>query len=156
MARPHKFRRISCLPDVSYFKPAGIPVRHLKEIVLTIDEYEALRLADLEKLYHENAAGKMGISRQTFGNILTKAHFKIADGIVNGKAIKIEGGVYRTDNIRIFLCKDCNHKWQVPFGAGRPQTCPKCENKNIYRSPADRRFNAGGDHKKEYQSRGSS
>jgi predicted DNA-binding protein (UPF0251 family) len=153
LARPHKFRKISCLPDVPYFKPAGIPVRHLQEIVLTIDEYEALRLADLEKMYHENGARKMGISRQTFGNILTRARFKIADSIVNGKAIKIEGGVYQTESIRIFLCKDCNHDWPVPFGTGRPETCPTCESKNIYRSLTDRRLNPEGGYKKEYKKR---
>jgi predicted DNA-binding protein (UPF0251 family) len=153
LARPHIFRKISCLPDVPYFKPAGIPVRHLQEIILTIDEYEALRLADLEKMYHENAARKMGISRQTFGNILAKAHFKIADSIVNGKAIKIEGGVYEMKGVRTFICIECKHQWQVLFGTGRPQTCPQCESKNIHRSPTDRGFNPEGGRKKEYQSR---
>ena len=141
MARPHKFRKISCLPDVPYFKPAGIPVRRLQEIILTIDEYEALRLADLEKLYHENAARKMGISRQTFGNILTKAHYKIADCIINGKAIKIEGGVYRMDGTRTFLCKECKHHWQLPFGTGRPRNCPSCKTTNIQRSNTESGIN---------------
>jgi predicted DNA-binding protein (UPF0251 family) len=142
LARPHKFRKISCLPDVPYFKPAGIPVRQLQEIILTIDEYEALRLADLEKLYHENAARKMGISRQTFGNILTKARNKIADSIINGKAIKIEGGVYRMAGTRTFRCKECKHHWQLPFGTGRPQNCPSCKNTNIQRSNTERGINS--------------
>lgn len=141
MARPHKFRNISCLPDVPYFKPAGIPVRHLQEIILSVDEYEALRLADLEKLYHENAARKMNISRQTFGNILTKAHYKIADSLINGKAIKIEGGVYRMIGKRTFLCIECKHHWQLPFGTGRPQNCPSCKKTNIQRSNSEAGIN---------------
>lgn len=67
----------------------------LKEVGLTLDELEAIRLADLEGLYQEDAAGQMKISRQTFGNIINSAHKKIADALVNGKALKIEGGVVK-------------------------------------------------------------
>jgi predicted DNA-binding protein (UPF0251 family)/predicted Fe-Mo cluster-binding NifX family protein len=73
-------------------KPAGLPLRDLEEIVLGFDEAEALRLADLEGLYQEAAARSMGISRQTFGRIVEGAHRKVADALLNGKAIKIEGG----------------------------------------------------------------
>jgi len=59
---------------------------------LTLDELEAIRLADLEGLYQEDSAKKMDISRQTFGNIIKKAHKKIADVLLNAKALKIEGG----------------------------------------------------------------
>ena len=65
----------------------------LEEVNLTLDELEAIRLADLEELYQENAAKKMGISRQTFGNIINSAHKKIADVLLHAKALKIEGGV---------------------------------------------------------------
>jgi predicted DNA-binding protein (UPF0251 family) len=65
----------------------------LEEINLTLDELESVRLADLEGLYQEDAAKKMNISRQTFGNIVDSAHKKIADALLNGKALKIEGGV---------------------------------------------------------------
>jgi len=128
-------------------------VRYLKEVILTIDEYEALRLADLEKMYHETAAKKMGISRQTFGNILTNAHLKIADSFVNGKAIKIEGGVYRMEAKRTFYCRDCEHEWQVPFGTGRPQTCPQCNSKNIHHTPQDRGYGRGGRQGKGHRNR---
>jgi predicted DNA-binding protein (UPF0251 family) len=94
MSRPFKCRHIGCEPGTTYFKPRGIPLFELQEVVLTVDEFEALRLADLEGLYQEEAAKKMKISRQTFGNIISSAHGKIADAIINGKAIKIEGGVY--------------------------------------------------------------
>lgn len=94
MPRPFKCRRVFGMPGADYFKPRGIPLSDLQEIGLTIDEFEAIRLADLEGLYQEDAAKKMDISRQTFGNIVASAHKKIADAIVNGKALKISGGSY--------------------------------------------------------------
>jgi predicted DNA-binding protein (UPF0251 family) len=63
---------------------------HLEEIALTIDELEAIRLADYEELYHEDAAKKMKISRQTFGRILNDAHKKVSECLIKGKALKIE------------------------------------------------------------------
>ena len=92
MTRPCRCRRIRCNPDSNYFKPRGIPLDMLEEINLTLDELEAVRLADLEGLYQEDAAKKMDISRQTFGNIVNSAHKKIANALLNGKALKIEGG----------------------------------------------------------------
>jgi predicted DNA-binding protein (UPF0251 family) len=85
-------------PQSCFFKPAGIPALQLEEIVLTVDEFEAIRLADLQQLYQEDAAKKMNISRQTFGNIIQSAHNKIADAIVNAKALKIDGGNYKLLN----------------------------------------------------------
>ncbi len=64
----------------------------LEEVVLNLDEFEAIRLADHEQLYQEEAASQMNISRQTFGRIIESAHKKIADVLVSGKALKIEGG----------------------------------------------------------------
>jgi predicted DNA-binding protein (UPF0251 family) len=80
------------MPDKNYFKPRGIPAVDLEEIILTLDEFEAIRLADYEQLYQEEAAEQMNISRQTFGRIIEAAHKKIADVLLNGKALKIEGG----------------------------------------------------------------
>jgi uncharacterized protein len=93
MARPCRCRRIRCSPDTNYFKPRGIPLDELEEVNLTLDELEAMRLADFMELYQEDAAKKMNISRQTFGNIINSAHKKIADALLNAKALKIEGGV---------------------------------------------------------------
>jgi uncharacterized protein len=90
MSRPRKCRAVQCRPDATYFKPRGIPMTHLEEIALTIDELEAIRLADFDELYHEDAAKKMKISRQTFGRILQKAHRKVAESLIQGKALKIE------------------------------------------------------------------
>jgi predicted DNA-binding protein (UPF0251 family) len=95
MPRPCRCRRIRCKPDTNYFKPRGIPLDELEEVSLALDELEAVRLADWEGLYQEDAAKKMNISRQTFGNIINSAHKKIADVLLNAKALKIEGGVVK-------------------------------------------------------------
>ena len=137
MARPCKCRRVCGNPQADYFKPRGIPIWELEEVALTVDEFEAIRLADLEGLYQEDAAKKMNISRQTFGNIIESARKKVADTIVNAKALKIKGGVVKVTQ-RKFLCYDCKNEWDVPFGTGRPAECPKCQSKNIHRSPQDR------------------
>jgi predicted DNA-binding protein (UPF0251 family) len=103
--RPFKCRRVALAPGVSYFKPRGVPMTDLSEVTLTVDEWEALRLADLDGLYQEEAAGRMNVSRQTFGNIINSAHRKIADAIINSKAIRIEGGVYRTAGFGFGKCQ---------------------------------------------------
>ncbi len=90
MPRPKKCRFVGFNPDATYFKPRGIPMTHLEEVALTIDELESIRLADLHELYHEDAARKMKISRQTFGRILRSAHKKVAESLIHGKALKIE------------------------------------------------------------------
>jgi predicted DNA-binding protein (UPF0251 family) len=90
MARPQKCRCIGCSPNSSYFKPKGIPLFHLEEVSLKLDEIEAIRLADYEGLYQEEAAAKMKISRQTLGRILNLAHRKVAEALIQGKALKIE------------------------------------------------------------------
>jgi len=84
-------------PGLTYSKPAGIRLVDLKESVLTVDEFEALRLKDLEGLEQETAAGRMAVSQPTFHRILSSARKKIADAIVNGKAIRIEGGTYQVN-----------------------------------------------------------
>ncbi|MFH0984910.1 MAG: DUF134 domain-containing protein [Candidatus Omnitrophota bacterium] len=89
MPRPVKCRHVCGTPGTDYFKPRGIPLSELQETGLTLCEFEAIRLADLEGLYQEDAAKKMAISRQTFGNIIAAAHKKIADALVNSKALKI-------------------------------------------------------------------
>ena len=92
MPRPKCCRQVRGVPDAKYFKPRGIPAVELEEVVLHLDEFEAIRLADFEQLYQEDAAARMNISRQTFGRIIEAAHKKIADVLISGKALKIEGG----------------------------------------------------------------
>lgn len=112
MPRPFLCRKIFFKPNANYFKPRGIPIHLLEEINLTLDEVETIRLADLEGMYQEDAAKKMGISRQTFGNIIDSAHKKIADALINSKALKIEGGIYKMAGMKKFRCYDCNHVWR--------------------------------------------
>jgi predicted DNA-binding protein (UPF0251 family) len=92
MPRPRRCRRVGHLPQSSYYKPRGVPLSMLEHVNLTVDELEAIRLADLEGLYQEDAAKLMNVSRQTLGRILESAHMKIADALVHGKALSIEGG----------------------------------------------------------------
>ena len=92
MPRPKKCRWINDHPGVTYFKPQGIPMRLLEQVELGVDEFESIRLSDFEGLSQEEAAPHMNVSRATFGRIVTQARNKIADAMVNGKAIRIEGG----------------------------------------------------------------
>lgn len=138
MARPKCPRRVNCVPGSGYFKPRGIPLSILEEVVLTMDELEAMRLANYECFYHEQAAAKMSVSRTTFGRIVESAHKKVADVLINGKALRIEGGVVKMAEKRKFKCYDCGHEWELPFGIGRPSGCPSCNSKNFRRAEDDR------------------
>jgi uncharacterized protein len=89
MSRPCRPRHIRCQPEARYFKPRGIPLNVLETIPLAIDEFEALRWADLLGLYQEEAAVKMGVSRATFGRIIESARRKVATALVNGHALQI-------------------------------------------------------------------
>jgi len=131
------------MPESNYFKPRGIPLSMLEEVVLTVDEFEAIRLADLEGLYQEQAAEKMNVSRQTFGRIIESAHKKVADALVGGKALKIEGGEFEMASMRKFRCYDCQHSWELPYGTGRPGNCPSCKSDNIRRAEGSGGY-AGG------------
>jgi len=138
MARPRHCRRVGFMPQSDYFKPRGIPLSMLEEVVLTVDEFEAVRLADLEDLYHERAAERMNVSRQTFGRIIESAHKKVAEALVRGKALKIEGGEFEMASVRKFRCHDCQHSWDLPYGMGRPEGCPSCKSGNIHRAQENR------------------
>jgi predicted DNA-binding protein (UPF0251 family) len=98
MARPRKDRLVGFHSAVSYFKPRGIPMPNLEEVRLTVDERESLRLADLLGMSHEEAGGRMGVSRATFGRIVESARKIVADALIHGKAIRIEGGNYKVIN----------------------------------------------------------
>jgi len=88
--RPKKYRCVRCRPDSTYFKPRAIPLTELEEVAVSMDEIEALRLADYEGLYHQDAAARMKISRQTFGRILNEARREVAECLLKGKALRIE------------------------------------------------------------------
>ena len=92
MPRKTKSRFVSFQPEVTYFKPRGIPLSALEEVRLTLDELEAVRLVDYKRLEQVEAAAKMGVSQSTLQRILSAAHQKIAEALVVGKAIEVKGG----------------------------------------------------------------
>ena len=112
----------------------------LESVGLSVDEFEAIRLKDLEGLEQTAAAESMRISQPTFHRVIEAARKKVADALVNGKAIRIEGGEYMSDANRKFKCLDCGNELEEPHGKGRPGACPKCGSKNIHRAPPDRGY----------------
>ena len=127
MTRPVKCRRVAFMPGVTYFKPAGIPMRMLDEVCLSVEEAEALRLKDLEDLDQEQCAERMNISRPTFQRVLESARKKIAGALLGGKAIRIEGGNFEMAAIR-YRCQN-GHEWDVPLDRAQSETaqpCPIC------------------------------
>jgi uncharacterized protein len=133
MSRPHKCRLIASEPPVSAFKPAGVPGRDLESIELGLDELEALRLADLEGLYYEAAAERMGISRQTFGRLIECARHKVACALFQSKMLVFRGGPIVMATMRTFACVDCQAHFELPHGTGRPTECPSCHGRNFHR-----------------------
>lgn len=125
MARPPCLRRVAAPPACDYFKPRGVPMTELEEVALSVDELEALRLADLDGLYQDAAARRMSVSRATFGRIVEAARRKVAEALVSGKALKIGGGVVAWAGTRHFRCA-CGHEWSLALGKGRPGPCPAC------------------------------
>lgn len=115
MPRPPKWRRVEFEPEFTLFKPAGVPKWQLEELVLSVEEIEAIRLKDLEGLEQEQCAEKMHISRPTFQRILMSARSKLAEAIVRGKAIRIEGGNYRLATTR-YCCTSCRKEFETPHG----------------------------------------
>ena len=124
----------------------------LASVSLSVDEFEAIRLKDLEGMEQTAAADSMRISQPTFHRVIEAARKKVADALVNGKAIRIEGGEYMSDASRKFKCLDCGHEWEEPHGRGRPDACPKCGSKNIHRAPPDRGYaRLGRGHKGHFE-----
>ncbi|MCE5272268.1 DUF134 domain-containing protein [bacterium] len=134
MPRPCCRRMIDRMPGCRLFKPAGTPTSALEEVILSVDELEALRLADYEGLYQESAAARMNVSRQTFGRIIQSARRKVASALVEAKALRIEGGTFEMPDQRTFTCLDCNHAWSVSWCTGRPPLCPSCGGVNLHRT----------------------
>ncbi len=128
MGRRARCRWVGFAPAIQRFKPHGIPMSELEEIVLTVDELEALRLADLEGLYHDQCAEEMNISRQTFGRIIESARRKVAKALIENKALTVEGGEYKLVKNKIFRCAECQHTWELP----------KCGSPNLHRAEEDR------------------
>lgn len=116
-------------PLFNEFKPIGVAGRFLKEIELTLDEYEALRLADYSGMSQEEAALEMNISRPTFTRVIEKARKKITEFIITGKKLTITGGnVHFRKNV--FKCLDCEQMFVIDM-KNTVSECPSCKSTNI-------------------------
>jgi len=110
MARPPCCRRIAAMPVAAAFGPVSTSSGEADQVVVTLDEFEAVRLADLEELYQEHAAERMAVSRPTFSRIIESAHRKIAEALVSGKNLRIEGGPVRVDAMGVSRCPRCGRE----------------------------------------------
>lgn len=110
MPRPPKWRMVEQIPSCTYFKPAGVPLRELSEVCLYVEELEALRLKDLNCLDQEACAERMNIARTTFQRILCSARAKVAEALVAGKAIRVEGGNYAIAGMSYPMTEGNNQK----------------------------------------------
>jgi predicted DNA-binding protein (UPF0251 family) len=137
MPRPPKWRYIRQMPEVTYFKPVGVPARVLEEVCLSVEEVEAIRLKDMEGYDQEKSAESMKVSRTTFHRVLASARKKVADALLNGKALRIEGGHYGTA-AQLYRCRRDAQEWQVPFETmvkSPPEACPVCNSRDIQPVP---------------------
>lgn len=124
MKQPYRRRRISEPPKFLNFKPSGIPRSMLKKIELSLDEYEAIRLADCLQLDHEEASGNMNISRPTFTRLIRSARQKVAKCIIEGHELIIKGGNIELLNT-LHHCRDCGETVSRPISE-KTDNCPEC------------------------------
>ena len=138
MPRPHKPRCIRQGAVASCYKPAGVPGRTLETVELRLDEMEAIRLADFDGLYLEEAAARRGISRATFGRLVEAARHKVADALLYRKMLMLKGGNVTMSETRTFECAACGHRFARPYGRPRPAECPRCGQTDIHRAAEER------------------
>lgn len=133
MPRQRKCRRITERPHACEFKPVGVPGRSLPTIELTLDELEALRLADAEGQYHDEAARRMDISRPTFSRLVDAARHKVATALITGCRLVFHGGNVTVGEVRTFACLECQQNFELAHGGGPPEACPHCGGVNFRR-----------------------
>ncbi|MBV4418466.1 DUF134 domain-containing protein [Clostridium tyrobutyricum] len=104
MARPMKWRKVCCLPETNRFGPLDSPADAKNHVIMTIDEYETIRLIDLDGFTQEECAAQMNVARSTVQGIYIEARKKLAESLVNGKMLLIAGGEYR-------LCEGLGNGW---------------------------------------------
>jgi predicted DNA-binding protein (UPF0251 family) len=131
MPRPVKYRCVELVPQITFFQPIGVPLGSCEQVILSIEEVEAIRLKDLDGLDQEESAQRMHVSRATFQRVLDSARRKMAEALIQGKAIRMAGGNFELA-IRRFRCADHGHEWDVPFGVAE-DFCPTCLSTNIRR-----------------------
>ncbi|HOA14423.1 MAG TPA: DUF134 domain-containing protein [Myxococcota bacterium] len=122
MPRPQNCRRIGHVTREMRFKPAGVPCTEIDAVSMGFDELEAIRLTDLEGMYQEAAAERMGVSRPTLSRIIESARRKVALALVNGLELRIQGGTVTTDNGSGNDCPKCMRI------EGNGRRCPRCRN----------------------------
>ncbi len=124
MARPQKNRRVYTPPLFTNFKPAGISAKDLEQVILSLDEFEAIRLSDFLGMSQEEAAAEMEISRPTFTRLIEVARKKMSDFLIHGKNLRLEGGnVHFRQNI--LKCASCGHSFHTGFKT-QIRHCPHC------------------------------
>jgi predicted DNA-binding protein (UPF0251 family) len=124
MARPETNRLVNKPPLYTNFKPTGVAARYLEKVFLTLDEYEALRLADFKGMSHEEAAEEMSISRPVFTRLIEKARNKLTEFIITGKELVIEGGnIHFKQNI--IRCNSCGQMFIIDIDKHLDK-CPVC------------------------------
>jgi uncharacterized protein len=128
LARPKRLRRLAFAPPAHFFFPAGEENQTVPKdtVVLTMDEFEALRLADLECHSQEQAAKKMGVSRATFGRIIESGRSKVARALVQGCRIEISGGAFMFGNGRHLQCPRCRRRQSRDIGEREHVECGRC------------------------------
>ena len=130
MSRPTKERRVLEPPKIQGMKPIGVPARFLERVFMTLDEYEAIRLADFDGLEHQQAAEAMGVSRPTFTRLIEKARKKVAEAIVGVKELLIEGGNY-SFSTQLQRCMECGDFKRFESPNDLVKACPSCGSDNI-------------------------
>ena len=120
---------------MTYYKPQGIPLFQLEQVVLDVDEFEAIRLVDYEGLHLENAAEQLQVSRATCARIIDSAHHKIGTALTHGYAIRIEGGSFVLGKNR-YHCRECDSRWEIELGgrgasAAAVVACPSCRSDRV-------------------------
>jgi predicted DNA-binding protein (UPF0251 family) len=129
MSRPKNNRIVYEPPLFTEFKPAGIPGKSLQQSMLSLDEFEALRLADYIGMSHEEAADEMEISRSTFSRLIEKSRKRIIEFILKGKLLTIDGGnIHFRRNI--IQCSDCGHMFKIKIDSPFTE-CPECHSRNL-------------------------
>jgi predicted DNA-binding protein (UPF0251 family)/DNA-directed RNA polymerase subunit RPC12/RpoP len=136
MGRPHRIRYVEGIPNFTYFQPRDESFQKGFEVVLTIAEFEALRLKHHEGKTQVECAELMHVSQPTFSRILDLAHKKITEALIHGKAIRIEGGSIGLKKFFIgYGCVTCLNEWKDPKASEENKKsvkCPKCKSERIY------------------------
>jgi predicted DNA-binding protein (UPF0251 family) len=130
MPRKKRCRNLEGPPCCSGFKPKGIPARFLDKVVVSLDEYESIRLADYMNLEHEEASVRLGVSRSVFTRLVDGARKKVGRALIEGAELVIEGGEYHFQK-KLFRCLECYHLFDTGIDDPDVEQCPKCSSERI-------------------------